>query len=225
MYHAIGRASNGEIGADLYSVSANNFREQMQYLVSCGMDNFIITFDDGDVTNYQYAYPILKGLGLSAYFFVIVSKIGQAGYMNWQQLEELQEGGMVIGSHGMTHKILTELNDRELGHEFRASKTTLEYNLKRQIDYFSVPRGFCNEQVAAKAKECGYKSVFASNIDVNGYTFGRIAVKRDWDIKYFKQVLNGFSLRHKAEELIKKSSKRILGTKHYDRLRSRLLKE
>lgn len=229
MYHSIGSQWQGEVGSGLYCVSVNNFREQMQEVHSqqcpAGHRQVIITFDDGDITNYKNAYPILKELGLKAYFFIIVSKVGMCGYMNWEQIKELKDAGMIIGSHGMTHKILTGLSEGDLDYELRISKKILEDELKCTIDYLSVPRGFYNQEVIEQAKSSGYKGIFTSSTkDNDGFKFGRIPVRGSWELDYFIKILyNGFSFKDRTEEWLKNSAKKILGASRYDNLRTRIL--
>ena len=225
MYHSVGDSGNGEVGAELYRVSVENFRKQMEYVATRKEDSPILTFDDGLADNYTHAWPILKAKGIKAYFFIIVSKIGLPGYMNWGQIKELKDAGMTIGSHGMTHKILSGLLD--LDYELRISKKNLEDELKCPIDFFSIPRGYCNKTVIHFTKDAGYKSAFTSNPNDNdGFVMGRIAVKGCWGLDYFVKVLNnGLSLKDKTEECIKNASKKILGIRNYDRLRSRILEK
>jgi len=232
MYHSIGNHDNNEVGAELYGVSVEKFREQMEYisksislLAHKLISSYIITFDDGLMDNYTNAYPLLKEFGLKGYFFILVGKVGTAGYMNWEQIKQLKDTGMIIGSHGMTHRILTELNDAELDYELNESKKILEQKLGASVEYLSIPRGFANKKVIAKVKQAGYKAVFTSESkDNDDYCFGRIAVKSSWSIKYFARVLkNGLSFKDKAGELIKNSSKRILGARNYDRVRTGVL--
>jgi len=241
MYHSIGNHDNNEVGAELYSVSVEKFRRQMEWvcaLASCRVSEFnpqtrkpanaqtiTITFDDGLLTNYTNALPILKEFGLKAYFFILVGKVGTAGYMNWEQIRELRDAGMIIGSHGMTHRILTELNDAELNYELNESKKILEEKLSRAIDYLSIPRGFCNKKVIDKVKQAGYKAVFTSNLkDNDGFKFGRIPVRSSWSIAYFARVMkNGPSLKDRAGEWVKGSSKKMLGAKCYDKVRTAVL--
>jgi len=233
MYHSIGISHNGEIGAGLYSVPVKNFEQQMELVHTTGTVPFgdcpccIITFDDGDITNYRHAYPVLQLLGLKAYFFILAGRVGTEGYMRWEQIRELKNSGMIIGSHAMTHRILTELSDADLDYELRESKKILEDNLGCPIDFFSVPRGFYNKKVIKKAKEAGYKAVFTSKpSDNDGYRLGRIAVKGSWSLGYFKRALiNGLSFNDRVIEKIKDSSKLLLGVKNYDRLRSLALKK
>ena len=230
MYHSIGGGGSSEVGAELYGVSVEKFREQMDYLAHSSQltahSQIIITLDDGLLTNYTNALPILKEFGLKVYFFILVGKVGAGGYMNWEQIRQLKDAGMVIGSHGMTHRFLTELKDKDLDYELRESKKILEDNLGCAVDYFSVPRGFCDERVIGKAKKVGYKAVFTSNPkDNDGFKFGRIPVKSDWEFKYFCKVLsNGLSTSDRLKESFKSCSKNILGAKKYDWLRTKILK-
>ncbi|MFH0764084.1 MAG: polysaccharide deacetylase family protein [Candidatus Omnitrophota bacterium] len=219
-YHSIGECMSREAGAELYCVSAENFKAQMECL-----HNNNITFDDGDMTNYTKAYPILKEFGVKAHFFIIGEWVGRPGYMDWAQIRELHNSGMVIGSHGMTHRILTELNDEELNYELRESRSILEDEMSQAIDYLSIPRGFYNKKIIDKAEEIGYKAVFTSDIkDKDGFKFGRISIKRDWSLAKFIRILNnGYSVKDKAGELIKSSSKKLLGPGYYDSIRTRIL--
>lgn len=230
MYHSIGEAPAEEIGAGRYCVSVENFRKQVEYIElvsSLARKLVLVTFDDGLVDNYTNAWPILKEKGLKAHFFIIVSKIGVPGYMNWEQIRELKDGGMIIGSHGMTHRILTELKDKDLDDELVESKKILEDKLGQAVDYLSLPRGFYDKRVIEMAKKSGYKAVFTSNPkDNDGFKCGRIPVKADWGNEYFKKVLNsGYSFSDSAKEYLKTISKKLLGAKNYDTLRSDLLRK
>ncbi len=231
MYHSIGGMGTGEVGSELYAVPVEEFREQMQYI--SGVKEAVlyrggpfISFDDGLEDNYTNAYPVLKDFGLKAYFFILISKVGTRGFMNWQQIGQLRNDGMVIGSHGMTHKILAELNDEGLEYELRESKRILEDKLRQPVEYFSIPRGFYNKKVIEKAKQIGYKALFTSDArDSDGFKFGRIPVKAGWSLDDFIRIINdGFTFKEKTEELLKNYSKKIIGAKNYDRLRMRILR-
>lgn len=234
-YHSIGD-STGEVGARLYCVPVAEFRKQMKFLRDCFAPSGlaitcqpwslrrdrrptkqpIVTFDDGDITNYTKARPILKELGVKASFFIIGEWVGASGYMNWRQIKELKDNGMTIGAHGMTHRILTELNDGELDYELRESKRVLEENLSCSVDTLSIPRGFYSQKVTNKAKEIGYKTIFTSD--------DRIVVRSDWDMKRFIRAVNGrHTVSEKLSGLLKRSSKRLLGARGYDILRTKIL--
>jgi len=228
-YHSVGLSVDGEVGAGLYCVSVEKFKEQMKFVQSSRFKvqrEILITFDDGLIDNYINAYPILKELGLKAYFFILVGKVGTDGYMNWGQIRELKEAEMIIGSHGMTHRILEGLSDEDIDYELRESKEILEEKLKAKVEYLSIPRGFANKNVNEKAKKAGYKSVFTSNPNDNdGFKRGRIAVKGNWSLEKFIYVINnGLPLKDKAVLAVQSSAKKVLGARKYDRIRSALLK-
>jgi len=137
----------------------------------------------------------------------------------------LSAAGMIIGSHGMMHRILTKLDDRELDYELRLSKKALEESLGHSVDYMSIPRGFYDQRVVDKARQFGYKAIFTSNIsDDDGFKFGRIPVKTGWDLTYFEKVVkHGSPVKSNAVEWMKASAVRVLGAQRYDRIRSRIL--
>ena len=219
-YHSIGECPIEETGAGLYTVALGRFAEQMEYVRNNGTvpegDCPIISFDDGDITNYTNAFLILKEMALKAYFFIIGTKIGTPGYMNWNQIRALRDAGMTIGSHGMTHRILTELSDDDLSYELTESKKALEDNLKMAIDSFSIPRGVCSRKIIDLARYAGYKEIFTSD--------DRIVVRPGWDLNHFKKVLeNGYLLSDKVEDAVKKTIRGVLGIKNYDKLRTTIL--
>jgi peptidoglycan/xylan/chitin deacetylase (PgdA/CDA1 family) len=48
-----------------------------------------ITFDDGKASDYDIAFPVLMGLGMTGTFFVVTQRVGQPGYVTWAQLKEM----------------------------------------------------------------------------------------------------------------------------------------
>jgi peptidoglycan/xylan/chitin deacetylase (PgdA/CDA1 family) len=127
------------------SLRTEVFEKQLRYLSINGFKTFtiselyemkkggipdktvVLTFDDGYLDNWVYAYPFLKKYGIKATFFInpefvdpyqgvrptladvwngTVSKDGLTtwGYASWNELREMsREGSVDIQSHGMTH--------------------------------------------------------------------------------------------------------------------------
>ncbi len=229
-----------EIGAELYDVFSQNFESQMSWLKDRSYKviiysgdseryaekEIVITFDDGERNNFENAFPVLNRFKFLAYFFVTINRINKPGYMNWEQLMELRDAGMLIGSHGLSHEILTTLKQKHIERELIESKAILEMNLKIAVDTFSVPRGFYDQNILTLAKEAGYKKVFVSDKkDRDDFCLGRIAVKKNWDLKRFELALQGnVPLNESLTNSVKGFAKKILGGKGYDQLRNRLLK-
>jgi peptidoglycan/xylan/chitin deacetylase (PgdA/CDA1 family) len=243
MYHGIvsewtALPKEREAGADLYDVPTVNFQEQMEWLEAGQYKvdilneeapvprQIILTFDDGEMNNYDQALPVLKKCGFPAYFFIIAKRIGEHGYMGWDELRAMHEAGMVIGSHGFSHEILTNLLDSQVEEELRASKRYLERNLNITVDSFSMPRGFCNNKVIRMAYNCGYKYVFISDRPraLKLECLSRVAIKASWPIKRFEQAVTGNTPAH--ERLVGKTKsavKRVFGEGVYDWVRRTLL--
>ena len=61
-------------------------------------------------------------------------------------VKEMSKNGMVIGSHSLTHKNLTELSEAELDRELRVSKEIIEDKIGNQVNNFSCPYGIYNRR-------------------------------------------------------------------------------
>ncbi len=231
MYHGIvskefAHPPDRETGADLYDVSKENFYAQMSFLKENKIDA-VITFDDGELNNRTVAFPILKELGLKGFFFIIVKRVGRLGYMDWPHLKELIDAGMTVGSHGLTHEILTNLIDSQIEQELSASKSNLEMNLGVTIKDISIPRGFCNEKILGMGYAAGYKNIYVSNIscDMKSPCIARIAVKGNWTLKRFQMALeNKVPAKEKIFNGFKHAAKLIFRESGYNFIRKTLLK-
>ena len=245
MYHGIvdkkcPLPEDRETGADLYDLPAAQFEKHMAFLTEHGyvvsnvLDSDLvngklvaITFDDGELNNFEVALPILKKYGYTAYFFIIVGRVGRQGYLTWDQIKTMQREGMIIGSHGLSHQILTNLMDSQIDEELRASKRTIEVNLNMTVDTISIPRGFCDDALIQKAYELGYKTIFISDRpdDLKSHCLSRIAVKSRWTVKHLANALEGKETWAGNTFLsVKKSVKGLLREDIYNKFRSILIK-
>lgn len=245
MYHGIKTdylsiPEGREIGASLYDVPLEKFKSQMFWLKDNDyatiyideINNYnqakqvILTFDDGEANNFIHGFPLLRQLNFKAYFFVIVDRIGKPGYMGWDELYQLHEAGMMIGSHSLTHPILTNLMLHQLENELYGSRKELVNHLGNQIDTLSIPRGFCNDQVLQTAYAAGYKQVLISERleDLNPKCWERMAIKGSWDIQRFGQAIKGEKpIDERIFDQAKRTAKKLLKGALYDQLRKTVL--
>jgi len=106
----------------------------------------IINFDDSHESDYTYTKPILDKYGFKATFFEVCNWI-EAGYhesdmsTTWEQITALQQDGMDIEAHTMTHPNLNDLSSQtDLDYEIGQSKQCLE-NHGFNPTIFAYPNG------------------------------------------------------------------------------------
>jgi peptidoglycan/xylan/chitin deacetylase (PgdA/CDA1 family) len=139
-----------------------------------------ITFDDGHVSDFRQARPVLDRFGLRATFFITAGWTAtRAGYMDWAQLRTLRAEGHRIGAHGMTHQLLTACSAVELDRELRGARAKLEDGLGAPVRSLSLPGGRANGRVLRACRETGYTEVFTSEpraevMDLHPETVGRL---------------------------------------------------
>lgn len=133
--------------------------------VSIPDNPIIVTFDDGYLSNYEIAFPILKELNIPATIFVVTDTVGEmagGGVVNyshftWEQAKEMEDSGLIeIHSHTASHAALAELDYSTLITELRKSKYVIEKNLAKECDMIAFPYGSYNDTVKAAAKSAGY---------------------------------------------------------------------
>jgi peptidoglycan/xylan/chitin deacetylase (PgdA/CDA1 family) len=134
----------------------------------------VVTFDDGDKSVYQYAFPVLRKYGVRAVVFLVVDYIGQTDawdmtlsgkrsmHLSWDQIHEMQDWGIWFGSHTLTHRNLTILRSDEIIHELTESKRILEQKLGG-ISCISYPFNRTNREVILHTQRAGYRFGFGGS--------------------------------------------------------------
>lgn len=106
----------------------------------------VFTFDDGWVTQYDNALPILFEAEFSATAFLTEALIGGDKYMKEEHHATLSANGWEIGSHTRTHPFLTQLDEGDQWQEISYMPDGAE------VVSFSSPYGDYNESVVGKVK-------------------------------------------------------------------------
>lgn len=135
-------------------------------------DAAIITFDDGDLSMFGIAYPLLREHDIKATFFIITGSVGQVGYMNWEQIRDMAtytnlsgERIFTIGSHGINHVSMGEVDKDTLVLELSESKRILEEKIGLSVDVFALPygSGAGRKDIETLAAGFGYKAMRTSD--------------------------------------------------------------
>jgi hypothetical protein len=189
-----------------------------------------ITFDDGDISNYEFALPRLHARGLTAHFFITAGWTGtKPGYMGWEELRALHADGQIIGGHGWTHTLLTHCDAAQLDRELRTTRLTLEDKLGAPVTTMSLPGGRYNSQVMAACRKAGYMQIFTSVPQAEpvplGETVGRLNIRGDMTQEWIEGLFaaDNASLAKLGQQYrIKETAKRWMGDKLYAKLWSLL---
>jgi len=214
-----------------HSVSSRQFRAWQQGTASLPERTVILTFDDGYASHFELVAPLLVRYRFTGTFFVSPALIGTPRYLTWEQLRKLLFLGMEIGSHGMTHRPLTELSKQEVADELLISKQALEARLGIAIHTMAAPGGFWNQTVAETSQQAGYEAVWASTIGTNGkdtnpLALRRVVVRQPFSADRLVAMVEGWQPSFwwaANQQLLIRLLKRALGVYYYEQLKRRLV--
>ena len=174
-FHAI------DWSGSVLSTSPPLFAEQMRLLAESGtwivpltdLPNLIsapvmhapvvaLTFDDGFLSVYEHALPVLTRYGLPATVFVVSDYCGRTNnwpsqpaqvkrqpLLGWRQLHELVRAGISLGCHTRTHPDLRNLATSAMSQEITGAKRRIEEALGVPVEAFAYPYGAYNHEVRA----------------------------------------------------------------------------
>jgi peptidoglycan/xylan/chitin deacetylase (PgdA/CDA1 family) len=199
---------------DIYYISTDNFEKHMKFLKDNGYNGItmsayvdylegraelpdkpvVITIDDGYVSGYTGAFPILKKYSIPATYYVYTIFFPRAKQaMSVAQVKEMAAAGEEVGCHSKTHPILTfkvkkvgekkiPMTDKEyikfLREEIIVPRKVLQEELGLPVDTFAYPYGAYSNEVESVIKEAGYKAALSVCPSYNTIKTGRLALKR-----------------------------------------------
>jgi len=123
----------------------------------------VLTVDDGYLTFYQNAMPLLKKYGFTATLFVNTETVGGTDFMDWSQLHEVQEAGIEIGNHSNNHAYFLNGNQVEFENDLELSETEFSTHLNEIPKVYAYPYGEWNIEMATHLEEKGYLGAVAQN--------------------------------------------------------------
>lgn len=129
----------------------------------------ILTFDDGYADNHDILLPILQKHNAKAVIFVLgnqdlisnswdkIKGEPEVRLMDDNQIRACHVSGYIeIGSHGLNHRRLPQLDSRSLHEEITHSKQVLEELIKDEIISFAYPYGDYNSREVLEVHRAGY---------------------------------------------------------------------
>lgn len=184
-YHAV-----SETWEHPMSVHPERLREQLDVLLRRGFRpvtlsqaltrpsgrSVVITFDDGFLSTYSLAFPVLREMGvpgtafLTTGFLANQQPLAWPGFdpspltdkdellpMSWEQAREMADAGWEFGSHSVSHPRLPELDDLALRRQLVDSRAVITAQLDRSCSTIAYPFGVVDRRVRRSVREAGYE--------------------------------------------------------------------
>jgi peptidoglycan/xylan/chitin deacetylase (PgdA/CDA1 family) len=176
MYHVVSAPKPGAPYPELYTPEPV-FAAQMRALAQRGyhgvtlgqVDDYwrrgyalprrpvVVSFDDGYLSDYTHAMPVLRGLRWPGVLNLAVDNV-RPGDLTAHQVRSLIRAGWEVDSHTVTHPDLTTLSDTALRDELVRSRAYIRSHFGVPVNFFCYPSGRFNARVVAAVQAAGYRA-------------------------------------------------------------------
>ena len=164
----------------------------------------LLTIDDGFLSFYENAWPILKAKKIPFILFVSTREIGAFNYMTWDQIKEISKEDFVeIGNHSHSHEYLVDESDELIKEDIAKSISIFKKNLGKNSDFFSYPFGEYSNNFKSIIKSFGFKYAFGQHSGVidetkDFYELPRYPINEKYgEIKRFKSLTKTLPFKYK----------------------------
>jgi len=164
----------------------------------------LLTIDDGFLSFYKNAWPILKERKIPFILFVSTREIGAYNYMTWDQIKEVQNEDFVeIGNHSHTHEYLVDESNELIKEDISKSISIFRKNLGKNSKFFSYPFGEYSNDFKKIINDFGFKYAFGQHSGVidetkDFYELPRYPINEKYgEIKRFKSLTKTLPFKYK----------------------------
>ena len=165
----------------------------------------LFTVDDGLLSFYKNAWPILKKKQIPFILFVNTREVGAFNYMNWDQIRELYKEDFVeIGNHSHSHEYLVDESREVIENDILKSIKIFEEKLGKNSDFFSYPFGEYSSEFKNLIKSLGFKYAFGQHSGVidetkDKFELPRFPINEKYgEIKRFKTLMKTLPLKFES---------------------------
>ena len=165
----------------------------------------LLTIDDGFVSFYKRAWPILKKAEIPFILFVNTREVGTRGYMSWDQIKEISKEKFVhIGNHSYSHEYLVDTTNQEITNDIDRAIADFKNNLGYNSAFFSYPFGEYSNNFKTIVKNLGFKYAFGQHSGVvdetkDFYELPRFPINEAYgELKRFETILKTIPFKFKS---------------------------
>ena len=183
-------------------INPKNFEEEIK--INKKQRKILLTIDDGFLSFYENAWPILKEKKIPFILFVSTREVGSFNYMNWEQIKEISKEDFVeIGNHSHTHEYLVDENNESIKADISKSINIFKKKLGKNSDFFSYPFGEYSMNFKNIIKSLGFKYAFGQHSGViddtkNFYELPRFPINEKYgELKRFTSLTKTLPFKYK----------------------------
>ena len=183
-------------------IHPNNFEKSLKEKKN--ERKILFTVDDGLLSFYENAWPILKEKKIPFILFVNTREVGSYNYMNWDQIRELHNNENVeIGNHSHSHEYLVDEASDVIIKDIKKSIKIFKENLGENSNFFSYPFGEYSSEFKKIIQELGFNYAFGQHSGVIDETkdlweLPRFPINEKYgEIKRFKTLMKTLPFKYK----------------------------
>ena len=165
----------------------------------------LLTIDDGFLSFYENAWPILKDKKIPFILFISTREIGAFNYMTWDQIKEISKEDFVeIGNHSHTHEYLVDENNDLIQKDIEKSISIFKKNLGKNSSFFSYPFGEYSINFKNIIKNLNFRYAFGQHSGVMDetkdlYELPRYPINEKYgEIERFKSLVKTLPFKYKS---------------------------
>ena len=166
----------------------------------------LLTVDDAFQSFYDNAWPYLKKNQIPFILFVSTEPVGNNGYMNWDQIKEIESSEFgVIGHHSHSHDYLIDKSEEVFLNDIETSNLIFKEKLGYIPTLFSYPfgeySGFMKDYISQNFKIAFGQHSGIIDINKNKFELPRFPINEKYgEIKRFKSIISYYPLEYKKLE-------------------------
>jgi peptidoglycan/xylan/chitin deacetylase (PgdA/CDA1 family) len=168
----------------------------------------LIILDNGYLSNYLHIYPIIQKYDFPSLMVVTPDSKSEVFAplkgidlpITNRQINEMHQGNILIGSHGMSPRLFSKLSEEEIMWEIRESKRLIEDIITQEVECLAIPDyDFLDKRTQTLAQDTGYKIIFGTRIGTNNSSnnlldLRKLTIQKDMDLFEFRKFISPPSL-------------------------------
>mgnify|MGYP001240665067 FL=1 len=166
----------------------------------------LLTVDDAFRSFYDNAWPYLKKKQIPFVLFVSTGPVGNNGYMNWDQIKEIENSEFgLIGHHSHSHDYLIDKSEDVFLNDIKKSNLIFRQKLGYVPTLFSYPfgeySGFMKDYISRNFKIAFGQHSGIIDVNKNRFELPRFPINEKYgEIKRFKSIINYYPLEYENLE-------------------------